>query len=70
MPSPTLEADIIIEIAKIQWAAETLRDVTAFLGDIELLDKKIPLLQISINELVAGPSRTVADLFDLTGERL
>lgn len=61
-------ADIIIEIALIQWAAEGLRDITSFLGDLQILDEKIPLIDKSVNTLIAGPGRTLADLFDFTGK--
>ena len=64
-----VKADVIIEIDKIIWACETLRDWTAFLGDIKFLDEKIPLIEISVNELIAGEGRTLADLFDFRGER-
>ena len=65
--TPTVIGDIIIEIALIQWACEGLRDFTAFLADLQILDEKIPLIETSVNDLIAGPGRTLADLFDFTG---
>jgi hypothetical protein len=59
--------DILISIAKIKSAAESLKNSTAFLGEFELLDTKIPLLETTVNELIAGQGRKIADLFDLTG---
>ena len=66
--TPTTTADVLIEIAKIQWAAEKLRESTAFLKDSEILSEDFPVIRTSINSLIAGPDRTIADLFDLTGE--
>ena len=66
--TPTMTADVLIEIAKIQWAAEKLRESTAFLKDFEILSEDFPVIRTSINNLIAGPDRTIADLFDLTGE--
>ena len=66
--TPVVTADIIIEIALIRRAAEGLRDFTSFLRDLQILDDKIPLIEKSVNDLVAGPGRTLADLFDFTGE--
>lgn len=63
-----MTADVLIEIAKIQWAAEKLRESTAFLKDFEILSEDFPVIRTSINNLIAGPDRTIADLFDLTGE--
>ena len=66
--TPTTNTDVVIEIAKIQWAAEKLRDSTAFLKDLEVLNDTIPVVRASINSLIAGPNRTIAGIFDLTGE--
>lgn len=63
-----MDADILIEIATIQWATQALADTTAFLGDIAILDERILVVKKSVNELIAGPDRTLADLFDFTGE--
>lgn len=54
----------------MQRAAEGLRDVTAILGDYEVLGERIPVVKKSINDLIAGPDRTLADLFDYTGKNL
>jgi hypothetical protein len=56
----------LIEIAKIQKAAETLRDATSFLGSFEGLDEEIPVIKTTVNKLIAGNDRTIADLFDFT----
>ena len=56
-------------MAKIRWAAEKLRDATAFLRDFEVLSEIIPVVGTSINQFIAGADRTIADLFDFTGER-
>lgn len=69
MPDPSVSADVLIEVTKIQWAVQKLRNSTSFLSDIEVLDQTIPVVETSINEIVAGRDRSVADLFDLTGER-
>ena len=66
IPSPTLTADILVETAKIQWAAGKLRDSMEFLGNFDVLDEEIPLIQKSVNDLIAGPDRTIVDVFDLT----
>lgn len=47
-------------------AAEELRDLTSFLDDFEALNEVLPLVKSSVNNLIAGPDRTLADLFDLT----
>ena len=57
-------------MAKIQWAAEKLRDATAFLEDFEVLSENIPVIDTSVNLFIAGSDRTLADLFDLTGKSL
>ena len=67
-PSPTTTADVLIEVAKIQWAAEELRDLTAFLGDFEAFSEIIPVVDTSVNKFIAGEDRTIADLFDYTGK--
>lgn len=46
-----------------------LRDTTEFLGEFEALEQEIPVLKTTVNKLIAGENRTVADLFDLTGMR-
>ena len=66
-PSPTTRVDVLIEVAKIQWAAEELRDLTAFLGDFEAFSEIIPIVGTSVNKFIAGEDRTIADLFDFTG---
>ena len=68
IPAPTLRADILIEVAKIQSAAEQLRSVTSFLGNVQALDERLPVIKTSVNEVIAGSDRTVADLFDFTGK--
>ena len=68
IPAPTTSADALIEIAKIKWAAENLRDSTEFLRNFEILSEDFPVIRTSINTLIAGANRTLADLFDLTGE--
>lgn len=68
MPDPTVSADFVIEIAKIRSAAEALRDAAVFLNEIDALNEKVPLVELSVNELIAGPDRTLGDLFDFTGE--
>jgi hypothetical protein len=67
-PEPIVEADLLIEIAKIQWAAEKLHNTTIFLGEIDALNETIQVVQASVNDLIAGPNRTLADLFDFTGK--
>lgn len=68
IPDPTLIADLIIDIDNIIYAAESLRDVTAFLSDVKALDEIFPVIKTSINEVIAGSDRTIADLFDFTCE--
>jgi hypothetical protein len=68
IPKPIIHADILIEVATIQWAVAALRDNTAFLDEIAILDEKIPVVEKSINDLIAGPDRTMADIFDFTGK--
>lgn len=67
-PEPIVEADLLVEIAKIQWAAEKLHNTTIFLGEIDALNETIQVVQASVNDLIAGPNRTLADLFDFTGK--
>jgi hypothetical protein len=62
----TTTADFLIEIAKIQDAATLLRDSTSFLSDFSPVSNELPLVKKSINEVIAGPGRTLAELFDLT----
>ena len=45
-----------------------LRDETKFLDDFQILDQRILVVRKSVNEFFAGEGRTIADLFDLTGE--
>lgn len=66
MPEPTVSYDALIDIALIQLAAEELRDFTSFLGDFEALDEVLPVVKSSVNDVIAGPDRTLADLFDFT----
>lgn len=40
------------------------------MSDISILDEKILVVKKSVNELIAGPDRTLADLFDFTGKNL
>lgn len=68
IPEPIIHADILIEVATIQRAVAALRDNTAFLDEVAILDEKILVVKKSINELIAGPDRTIADMFDFTGE--
>ena len=68
IPTPTVAADALIDVAKIQALAETLKDSTAFLADLGFLSEEIPVVKTTVNELVAGADRTMADLFDITGE--
>ena len=70
IPAPTVRTDALIDIAKVQWAAQKLHDETKFLNNFQILHDQILVVRKSVNELFAGPGRTIADLFDLTGERL
>ena len=63
---PSFDPDVLISIELIKEAASTLKNNTAFLREYEPLQKTIPLLQVSVNELIAGRGRTLADCFDLT----
>lgn len=63
---PSFDPDVLISIDLIREAAVTLKDNAAFLGKYEPLQEKLPLLQVSVNQLIAGQGRTLADLFDLT----
>ena len=60
-----IKKDVLIKIEDIQRAAEILRDNTAFFGEYEPLGQEIALLKTSVNRLIAGEDRTLADLFDL-----
>lgn len=63
---PIFVPDVLISIEMIQQAASKLRNSTAFLKGYEPLQQKLPLLQVSVNQLIAGNERTLADMFDLT----
>lgn len=65
-PAVTIDADVLIAIAQIKAAAELLRNSTAFLSDFDPVSTNLPLVETTVNGLVAGPDRTLADLFDLT----
>lgn len=65
-PTPIFQQDVLISIELIRNATNELKSKTASFGDYEPLQKKLPLLQVSVNELIAGQDRTLADLFDLT----
>ncbi len=64
--TPSFLPDVLISIDSIKEAANTLAINTAFLENYEPLQQKIPLLQVSVNDFIAGQGRTIADLFDLT----
>ena len=61
-----IKKDILIDIGLIQEAADFLKNNTKFLAEYEPLGQQIALLDISVNGLIAGEGRTLADLFDLT----
>ena len=61
----TFETDVFIEIQLIKDAVMKLNEVTSILGEAKFLSEKIPLIQTSANELVAGTDRTIVDLLDL-----
>lgn len=63
---PSFVADVLIDIDMIKQAAMQLKRSTAFLKGYEPFHQKIPLLQVSMNRLIAGNERTLADMFDLT----
>ena len=63
---PTIDTDVLIGIDLIKSAVEELKNTTSFLRDTKVLAEKIPLIQKSVNQLIAGEDRTFADLFDLT----
>lgn len=65
---PTVNVDIVIEISKIQYAVDAIKNATEFLREVEILHDKIPVVQSSINDLIAGEGRSMADMFDFTGE--
>jgi hypothetical protein len=66
-PLPTISADILIPIDQIKKAAQLLKDSTSFLSDFKPLSTSIPLVKTTVNKIIAGQNRTLADLFDLTG---
>jgi hypothetical protein len=69
IPNVTISPDALIEIARIQSAVEMLADSTTFLSRVEPLSTSIPGVKTTVNELIAGPDRTLADLFNLTGKQ-
>lgn len=64
--SVTIDTDLIFEIIAIQKLAAELAETTKFLDDSDALSSEIPLIGTSLNQLIAGDDRTLADLFDLT----
>ena len=64
--TPIFEADIIISIDMIKDAAGALRNKTYPLRDYMPLQQQIPLLKVSMNDLIAGQGCMLADCFDLT----
>lgn len=64
--TPIFETDILISIDMIKDAALALKDKTSPLRDYVPLQQEIPLLKKSMNDLIAGQGRTLADCFDLT----
>jgi len=64
--TPIFETDILISIDMINDAALALKEKTSPLRDYVPLQQEIPLLKKSMNDLIAGQGRTVADCFDLT----
>ena len=70
IPAPQFGEDALIPIDRIQWAVGMLHNSTAFLGDISVLGENIPVVQTSVNRLIAGADRTLSNLFDLTSESL
>ena len=65
-PNVTIDTDVVIAIASIQKVAEELKGATEFFDESDALASEIPLLGVSLNELIAGEDRTIADMFDLT----
>jgi hypothetical protein len=65
-PAVTISPDALIPISKIKAAVEKLTNETSFLSEIRPLSASIPLVKTTVNQLIAGPDRTLADLFDLT----
>jgi hypothetical protein len=63
---PSFDPDVLISIDLIKHAASTLKNNTAFLRKYEPLQQMVPLLRVSVNDLIAGQGRTLADCFDLT----
>ena len=61
-----IDKDILIDIGLIREAADFLKNNTEFLADYKPLGQDIALLKTSVNDLIAGEGRTLADLFDLT----
>ena len=64
---PIVIADILVEIPKIQLAVDYLKNATEVLTDVEILNEKIPLVESSVNDLIAGEGNSLADMFDFTG---
>lgn len=64
---PTFIADILVEIPMIQQAVDYLKNATEVLSDAEILHQKIPLVQSSVNDLIAGEGNSLAGMFDFTG---
>ena len=64
--TPIFETDILISIGMIKEATLALKDKTSPLRDYKPLQQEIPLLKKSMNDLIAGQGRTLADCFDLT----
>ena len=64
---PIVSVDILIEISEIQYAVEAIKNATEFLSDIAILNENIPIVQLSVNDLIAGEGRSLADMFDFTG---
>lgn len=50
----------------VREAAGELKDRTAFLATYGPLAEEIPLLKATLNEIIAGEGRTLADMLDLT----
>ena len=64
--NPLFDQDIIFEIASIVALAEELAYQTKFLDGSSALNDPIPLIGKSVNELIAGDGRTIADMLDFT----
>ena len=63
---PQVNSDSLISIEMIKKAVDLLAESTSFLSDFEVLNEQIPVVQTTINGLIAGPDRSLADLFNLT----